>query len=115
MTAGARSVSPMLLQSLTERQGPSGLGAGCLLQRRHNRRWIGRMSTKDIFEDPNSSFHRRGSIRQRRYRQETSLSQQSPPSIKFRPKRHTAELGAINIRQAIMPCEALVDKRIIRS
>src|SRR5262249_45708588 len=68
-----------------------------------------------MFENPHAAFDGRSSeILSPGHGEKTSFAKQPAAVIEFRPERHAAEMGPVDIRNAVMPGESLIDEGIVR-
>ena len=83
-------------------------------QRRHVWRRIRRAHPEDVRHDPLAARHRRGSFGLGGRRQNGRLAEQAFPHIHVRAERDAPELAAVNIRDAVVLGQPLVDERVVR-
>src|SRR5262245_56860033 len=109
MTTRARRILPVLFQHFTHRSRLAVLAA--LFERRHvGRRW-GRRRGKNVLEQVFPADRRRGSGRIRRHRENGSLAEQAKTILIG--ERDRPEVAAVYARDAVVPRELLVEKRLV--
>ena len=91
-------------------------GSGdAVFQWRNVRRRLRRRRAENIFQNPDAAlYRRRAEILLPCDRQKTSLAEQSAAVVHFRPERHTAELSAVDVRNAIVFREPFIHERVVR-
>src|SRR6516225_3301076 len=110
MAARARRIRPMLFHALPHRLRSGGR---IRLQRRNVRRRIGRMRTEKIFEDPFAAQYWRCPVRIRSDQLDASLSEQTAPDIEVAVELYSSEVASIDVRNAIVRRQALIDECVI--
>ena len=84
-------------------------------KRRNVRRRIRRLHAENIRHDPLPASDRRGSIGLRCGNEKSTLAYQALSHIHVGTERDPAELASVNIRDAVVLGQSLIDKRIIRN
>ena len=84
------------------------------LERWHVGRRVGRAHAEDVRHDPLPARDRRGSFRLGGRREKRAFAEQSAPHVQAGIQVHAPELAAVDIRNAVVPGEPLVDERIVR-
>src|SRR6185436_7943634 len=102
----------MQLHALAERERLEVFLA-VLFQRRHVWRRLRWRSAENVFQYPFAARDRRGACGQRSHGQNAALSKQAAPGI-VGSERDAPELVAIDIRNAVVLREAIVDERVVR-
>ncbi len=100
----------MPLHALTHRQHDA-----CRVRRaqwRHVRQRRRRRRPEQVLENPLAADDRRRPIGIRRHRQNASLSEQTAP-LAVRRERHAPEVLALDVRNAVVRGQALVDERVV--
>ena len=83
-----------------------------LLERRHIGRRRRRRHAEDVLEDPFAAAHRRGARGVRRHRQNAALPEQAAALAVLR-QRDAPEPIAVDVRNAVVPGEPLVEERVV--
>ena len=73
----------------------------------------GGVGVPKMFENPVPADHRRRPVCIRRHREDAPLPQQSTATILLR-ERYASEPTTFHMRDAVVPCEPLVEKSVIR-
>src|SRR5690349_3218325 len=99
----------MLLHPLA--QGLARDLRGLLVERRHLGRWRRWRRAQQVFQHPLAALDRAGARRVRSDSEHAGVPQHSTALAGL--KRHLAELVALDARDAIVPRQPLIDKRVI--
>src|SRR5439155_14936838 len=83
------------------------------VERGHIREWRRRRRSENVAQDPYSANHRRSPRRVGRDRQYTAVPQQSA-TLAVRSERHAPEAAAVDVRNPVVLCQSLVEKRVVR-
>ncbi len=111
MTARARRVLAMRLEPFAHRRQLAALAA--FLQRRHVGRRRRRRRAEDRLEQPLAAQHRRRAVGIRRHGQQAALAEQSAaPAV---GQRHAPEAVAVDVRNPVVPGQALVHEGVVRA
>ena len=110
MAAGARGLRAMRRHPLAHRQHRARVAV--VLELRHVRRRRRRRRAEQVLENPLAAHDRRRAVGIRRHRQDAALAEQ-PAARAVRPKRHAPEVAALDVRDAVVPREPLVDERVV--
>src|SRR5437016_4128161 len=102
----------MLLQAFPHRLPLHRLTADhSLFFKRRNIRWgYGDSRSEDLFEHPFAAHHRRGSVRERRNRQNAALAEQAKTILvgqRYAPERVSEHTG-----NAVVLCKTLIDESV---
>ena len=110
MAARAGDVGAVLGQPLADRERRRDR---VVLERRHVRRRRRRRRAEDVFEDPLAADHGRGAGRVRGHRQDAPLAEQAAPHAVV-AELDAAEVAAVDVRDAVVLGQALVQERVVR-
>ena len=81
------------------------------LERRHVRRRRRRRRAEDVLQNPLAAQHRRRAVGIRRDGQDAALAEQAAAVLVG--ERHAAELAAVDVRDAVVARQPLVDERVV--
>ena len=107
VTARAHRIRAMLLHALAH--GPGLLAL--VLERRHVGWRRRRRRAEQVLENPFAAQHRRGALGVRRDRQDAAVPEQ--PLSGLVGDRHAAKTAAVDVRNAVVPRQPLVDERVV--
>ncbi len=89
-----------------------GVG-GPFHQRRHVRRRVRRRHAQERLQEPLAARDRRRAGRVRRHRHQRALAQQAAAHVERRRQRDPAELRPVDVRDAVVLGQPLVDERVV--
>ncbi len=110
VTARAGDVGPVLGQPLANRERRRDR---VVLQRRHVRRGRRRRRAEDVLEDPLAADHGRRAGRVGGHGQDTPLAEQAAPHAVV-AELDASEVAAVDVRDAVVLGQALVQERVVR-
>ena len=110
MTARAGDVGPVLGQPLADRERR---GDRVVLERRHVRRGRRWRRAEDVLEDPFAADHGRRAGRVGGHGQDAPLAEQAAPHAVV-AELDATELAAVDVRDAVVLGQALVQERVVR-